>query len=370
MVEKKTNNTEDSVMTEERLRKHLFGGPQVPFWNYDPEQITIGVEIEYFIARVHTDGRFTLATKSEYLSVIENLKRSHSYVDRNLLGQPGRVSKDTECGFITIKPDFAWHILEISFPPRKSIDDLRRLLNNVFSEVDLALSAVGLERLDISVLPNVPEKMELVELDRLHGHIDVLKKQGNLDDFCVPFFPALIAATHIHINCFNEESMPVLPYLYAVEPAIMEKFSRANGFRSNLHKNARTALYESTLGKDYCLRTIPKQVPTGLNELAIAYNSSTKLFPNDSFFPVRDMSYIRPSKYGTLEFRSACSYRDIDTVLRIAQSRTKQLIMAQAMKDIGLEERQKLIAIFSRSTDLSLKDPPKECYPSDSADAG
>ena len=39
------------VVTPEMLRAYWFGWPQVPFWNYDPSKLQVGVKIEYFIAK-------------------------------------------------------------------------------------------------------------------------------------------------------------------------------------------------------------------------------------------------------------------------------------------------------------------------------
>ena len=39
------------VVTPEMLRADWFGWPQVPFWNYDPSKLQVGVGVEYFIAK-------------------------------------------------------------------------------------------------------------------------------------------------------------------------------------------------------------------------------------------------------------------------------------------------------------------------------
>ncbi len=322
------------VMTVERLREHLFGGPQVPFWNYDPAQITIGMEIEYFIAHVKGES-FTLATKAEYLQVMEHLKHDAGYKDYNLHDQPGRVSRDTELGFIAIKPDFAWHILEISLPPRKKIEDLRTLLQTVFGEVDRALAKVGLERLDISCLPEVPEKMELVELDRLNQIANTFNQKVSGKPTIDPSFPAYITATHVHLNAANESNLAILPILFEFDKYIENKFVRAKTFAGSNYENVRTKLYNDTLGEDYLLHTNPDFIPYDLLSLVDAMNSSRKIFPSDNFFPVRNMSYIRPTRYGTYEFRSTCSFKSIETLLEIVQWRCAQLISASYETLVG-----------------------------------
>jgi hypothetical protein len=306
-------------MTPERLRAHWFNGKRVPFWNHDPAQITVGLEIEYFIAKVDSRGAFKLATKAQYIAVVEYLTNHHGYVDRMLPDQPGRVSKDTESGFIAIKPDFAWHILEVAFPPRSGLEDIRSLLETTLREIDTALAAVGLQRLDRSCLPDIPEEIDLVGLKRLEGHLGLLNEHGKELLGPVYIFPALIAATHVHLNCFNEAALEMFPKLYQLEEKALQLFNRPIEFRGKLHKSIRTEFYEMAFGPDYKFIAMPKEIPDSVESYVLLLNSSRGMFPKDDFFPVRDLSYIRPTKHGTIEFRSACSYSRIDQILSIVE---------------------------------------------------
>jgi hypothetical protein len=312
-------------MTPERLRAHWFGKDRVPFWNYDPSQLTMGLEIEYFIGK-QTKSGYQLATKAQYMEVISHLCRDAAYHDRSLKDQPGRVSKDTERGFIAIKPDFAWHILEIALPPRHSTEEIRSLLEKTFAEVDAALAKVGLERLDISCLPDVPEAMELVELDRLSGFNP--GPCSEIDSEVARVFPALIVATHVHINCSDEDFLRLMPKLYESDVEAQKKYTRAKNFRNDSYENVRTMLYQRSMGKNYGLVTVPKFIPNSLNDYSDIYNQSEKIFPHDKFFPVRDMSYIRPTKHGTIEFRSACSFKSVQMILDVCLFRRHQVEQA------------------------------------------
>lgn len=317
-------------MTITRLRKHLFGGVNVPFWAGDPSRLTAGVEIEYFIAHAQGDT-FRLATEAEYRSVIDHLSRDYRYVDRQLPDQPGRVSRDTESGFITIKPDFAWHILEISFPPRANTNQLRDLLTSVTREVDDALARVGLCRLDLSCLSDPPAEMDFVPLDRLAG-----SQFQPPDPDCPtndPRLPAYLTATHVHLNISDESALRTLPQLFALEPLAMAMYARAHEFRGRRYDNVRTELYADTLGRDYPLINIPNPVPASLEDLVNAMNRGKPIFPNDRFFPVRNMSYIRPTRIGTFEFRSACSHWHVEALLEIALWRKVQ---ATAVGAVGI----------------------------------
>lgn len=313
------------MMTSDRLADHLFGGPQVPFWNFNITNLFAGVEVEYFIGN-QTGPTFQLASKSQYMNVVNRLVAKSSYKNWNLRDQPGRISKDTESGFIIIKPDYAWHILEIAFPPRKTTESLRPLISEVLGDLDLALHSEGLQRLDISCLPQAPKAMDLVELDRISLHEKCVKQKVQGRPTIDPHFPAYIAATHVHLNASSKDSLRFLPNLYEFEPLTMKMYSRARRFEGQDYENVRTEFYSETLGHDYLLQTTPKKIPASIEDLRDAMNGSAHLFPNDRFYPVRDMSYIRPTKIGTLEFRSACSFADPEMILEIALWRKAQLI--------------------------------------------
>jgi hypothetical protein len=321
---------DDNIMTEDRLRRHLFSKPKAKFWGFDEANLTIGLEVEYFIAKI-SGSKFRLATKDDYIQVTSILKERFNYIDQNLLDQPGRLSKDTESGFIAIKPDFAWHILEISFPPRQNLDQLRDIITTVFTEVDTALSELHLERLDLSCLPNTPNDIDFVALDRLRDISTTFRPKSLTNPTQDPNFPAYIAATHIHLNAGSEDILKHMPQLFALDPLISKKFTRANEFNGRFYENARTRMYRDTLGDDYLLHTYPKDPAYDLASLVKLMNNSPKLFPSDPFFPVRDMSYIRITRFGTLEFRSCCSFKSVNTLLKIAECRIAQLLAATAI---------------------------------------
>jgi hypothetical protein len=338
-------------MTVERLRNHLFGPANVPFWDYDPAKLTVGVEVEYFIAQSH-GATYTLAKKEQYMAVIRNLIRDHGYKERCLVDQPGRVSRDTDVGFICIKPDYAWHILEISFPPRPGTRELRPLLTSVLAEVDAALAKEGMVRLDLSCLPEPPAEMDLVKLDRLVSADTSCNQKIEGQPTTDPNFPAYVAATHIHLNTSSEESIASFPAIYETEPLTMRLYTRARSFAGCLLENARTELYANTLGRDYPLHTIPRKIPRRIEDLVEAMNAGRKLYPNDPFFPVRDMSYVRPTKYGTVEFRSACSYSSPEILLEIALWRKIQMLAASKYS----ESKTKMISQCLNEEILNLRD--------------
>jgi hypothetical protein len=323
-------NSSVPMMTEERLHAHWFSGPQAPFWNYDPRKITTGIEIEYFIAR-GDESNFILATRDDYLKVMQHLVNRSGYKDHKLHDQPGRISKDTQSGFIAVKPDFAWHILEVSLPPRSNVTEQAVMIENVLAEIDDALSQHELKRLTISCLPG-PQKVDLVGQERLSDFTRAVHQQsgdgGARNPFCDPYFPAYTAATHVHLNAFNDAALNMWPALFAIEAGVGEIYCRGRSFDGISVESVRSEFLKHSMGPGYKLKGIPEKVPVSPAEYAAAMNGSNHAFPHDRFFPVRDVSYIRPSKYGTIEFRSACTTPTVDEIIEIACWRMTQLVAA------------------------------------------
>lgn len=324
-------------MTPERLRAYWFGGIQVPFWNHDPRQLQVGLEVEYFIA--HRSGtRLRLAKQDDFRRVTAVLVRDHGYVDRNLPDQPGRISKDTTLGFVAIKPDFAWHILEIALPPRHATTDVVDLLAATLKGVDQALAEQGLVRLPISCLPDVPEEMELVDLQRLRGFAGAIANRTVHSAFAHPNFPAFITATHLHFNIFRESTLAMLPNLYAQESDTIRRFARPEVFKGKNYDSCRSLFYQESLGTSYLLCNIPRPIPASIEEYCALYNQTPKIFPEDRFFPARDLTYIRPSRHGTLEFRSCSSLTDLTAFCELIEFRRMQIHQNSGSVEVGRQE--------------------------------
>src|SRR5690606_19660087 len=111
---------------------------------------------------------------------------SAGFKDYNLQDQPGRISKDTSSGFVAVKPDFAWHILELSLPPRTSLPSTREILERTFEEVDEALEKSGLKRFTMSCLPQPTENVELVGLDRMADYTCSVRQSTGDNPFVDP----------------------------------------------------------------------------------------------------------------------------------------------------------------------------------------
>ena len=210
------------------------------------------------------------------------------------------------------------------------------LLKNVLQEVDSCLDELGFERLRDSFLSLTPSDMELVEMSRLEGYLDCLQEQSSTNEFFERHFPAFMVATHVHLNVSAEEDLRLVPVLYELEWLALNLFDRTH-HRTNTVRSLRTLYYRDAFGHDYRLVGVPAQIPASLEEYVGQFNDSPQLFPNDPFFPVRDCSLIRPTQYGTLEFRSACTPLEVETVSVIAAFRAVQWLYAIKYADKPLD---------------------------------
>jgi hypothetical protein len=206
----------------------------------------------------------------------------------------------------------------------------------VLQEVDSCLNELGFERLSDSFFDLKPSEMELVEMSRLEGYLNCVQKQSNKNKCSERYFPAFMVATHIHLNVSSEEDLRLMPVLYELEWLALTLFDRTY-HRTSTIRSLRTLYYRDTFGYDYRLVGVPEWIPASLDEYVEQFNASPQLFPNDPFFPVRDCSLIRPTKYGTLEFRGACSPLEMETVSTIVAFRVVQWLYAIKYADKPLD---------------------------------
>jgi len=318
-------------LTVDRLHSHLFSQSKYPSWNGDIEKLIFGVESEYLVLRQGTQDEYLDGIR--FLQLLDQLKTKHSYKQRSS-EDIWRISKDTEWGFVTIKPDFGFHILEISYPPRGCPRELRVLIKRTLTEVDEALDQIDFERAPYGVVRNPEFAFECVQIDRLKNFIEQFSpRTQNSSKYYFPHFPAMIAATQVHLNISHEGVFRDLTAMYELEWKIVDEFSTSTQFNNEILGCARTLLYEETLSSDYRLKNIPNPIPTDIESYVELFNSSRTLFKHDTFFPVRDMTAIRPRPFGSIEFRSTCTQGDVDRILGICAYRAAQVMYGAKFRD-------------------------------------
>ncbi|MBF0207930.1 MAG: hypothetical protein HQK53_13710 [Oligoflexia bacterium] len=316
------------ILTEETLRKRLFpDNHKTPYWDYDFNKLSCGVEVEYLIGDAIVNDK--LMKRDQYLRLITELEK-HGFKNRGLGDQQYRVSKDIENGFIAIKPDFAFHILELAFPPFNSIETFSKILNETTWLIDSILQQQNLTRINSFIInPNlIDEDKSFVNQERLDGYISIIKEIKKRDhlEFSEPLFPACIAAIHIHLNASSEVDLRLIPFMYEMEPIIINKFNKFINYNTRYFgNNIRALIYNHTFGKNYFLSGFPSKIPRDLKSYTELYNNSDPIFPKDPFFPVRDYSFIRPTTFNTMEFRSLDTILDNSKILHAIAWRILQL---------------------------------------------
>ena len=336
------------VLTVEQLDKYLFSIPKYPGYQGDLGRLLFGCETEYLIESIQNPNEFM--GKEVALVLFRYLAEKYNY-RLPFDGPLDRINKDTKFGFISIKPDFAYSVLEISFPPRASVNDLKNLLQSTIDQIDEGLLKLGYRRATYSVVPHAPYKYDLLEMERHGTWLDLFPSRGHQSsEFYFPDYPAMMSSTQVHLNVLDRNFFEYLPLMYEVEWKAVSLFSKSQRFNGLEIGCARVFLLEETLGTEYLLKTIPRAIPTNINEYCNSFNALPKYFPKDPFFPAKDYSFIRPRTYGSVEFRSACAQTDVDQILAVCAFRVLQIAYAlchrsNPIRNSDFDARSSLLAV-------------------------
>ncbi len=317
----------------------LFPKAKIMPWKNDWKKITFGIELEFFIIKKNSHDSLIPATEKDFQLVLDLFEKHFHYKGRRDFGGPYRFSIDDEFGYVSIRPDFSFHILEISFSPVNSAQALAKQFQFWITTLDNILSQAGLKRFQKSYWEGLLVRDNIVALDRLKGHVEMLDKrrQKNASPLCDSFFPGRIVSTHVHLN-LSQDDLALLPALYELEWFVPRFFNQ----HTPVSKDVRTLLYEINLGADYLLKTIPASPPTNIEGLIELYHQSPGLFPNDPNGAVRDLSYIRPRAIGTFEFRSADSLGTLEELLDLVGFRMLQLLYAKTYQNHLIDPSMKV----------------------------
>jgi hypothetical protein len=321
--------------TADQIVKHLFGHARFPDWGGDNEHILAGIELEFLVSRIGNEN--ALMRRVDFLSFVDAMNR-RDFNDNHAGGQRYRLSKEFASGYIVIEPDYAFHVLEIAFPPRRTPQEFRAMVCPTIDAIDDALGEIGFQRLEKSILDPPPRGYDLVNLDRLANFSQHLLKAASPDavkhPLFVPHFGALLASMHVHLNaCGSPLDLNLLPNLYELEWLAHVLFSNCKIFKGKRYCNARALIYPATFPPSYELVYVPPHIPENITELAAIYDRSfPALFPMEPIRGIKDMSIIRPRSFGTFEFRSACTMSNIDKMLGVIGFRIAQLTYAKIFR--------------------------------------
>jgi hypothetical protein len=310
----------------------LFAKPKYPHYGGDLNNLIFGIETEYIVR--HKLDRERYLSRMEFETVCNTLKSKYGYKSRSV-DDIARLSIDTELGFVCIKPDFAYNILEISYPPRRAPDELRDLIEKITDQIDTSLSEIGFTRAESSVVPRTPFNFDLVEFERHSLWLTFFTKRNEKSSpFFFPEYPAMTAATQVHLNILDETFFARLPLMYELEWFAVSRFSKSRIFNEQKNTCSRVLLVDTTLGKDYPLRTVPSKVPNSIEQYLDLLLQTPKYFPKDPFYPSKDYTFIRPRPFGSVEFRSTCSQSSVEDQLKICAFRALQVAYASVQNKI------------------------------------
>jgi hypothetical protein len=289
--------------------------------------LIVGVELEYLIEK--ESEPLALINREEALELYSLLTSDFGF--KVLTPRDSfRLSMETKVGYVTVKPDFAFHLVEISLPPRGSPSELAQLITFILDRLDQALARLKFRRATYSAYPKSSIRYDMVESDRLARFMKYAESaQIGGSPFSNPNYPAIISSVQVHLNILTDEFFPLLPYLYEPEWKIVSMFSNSSVFDEETIGCARILFYEMTLGSNYFLKTIPPIVPKSWDDYASAFNKTPSYDHNGASALPRDYSLIRPREFGSVEFRSACSQISMPSIMAICAMRILQLLYAK-----------------------------------------
>lgn len=330
-------NNHSSQYTEQECEGQYFSKKD-KFWSFKTKDLLFGVEVEYI---VHKKNQPNLLLNKKAYDQLSLHFLNNGYERKINEDGYAEYFKRFKTGHLRIGPDFAHHILEISFPPIQDIEiladlyfDTKEFLESILNKLDYTISPSSKIDLD-------GKKFELLEMERLKGHSNELKKinpNGN------SLFPATITSTHIHLNILDYEYFKNLKSLYFSELISLNLFEK----KENLENRLR--LYNENLGSAYLLKTIPENIPTTIKEYVDLYNRSAPLFPHNKHFPVKDLCFIRPTSFGTVEFRGLSTVQDRNILKKCLYFKKLQALL---IKELNQKPRNESVDFFSIKTLLT-----------------
>jgi hypothetical protein len=278
--------------------------PKLTSWDGDFSSLKIGLEQEHFILKNRT-----VPTLSEVKAVFQDLIRQ-GFVARSFDAdnEPLSANMDFSSGYVSIKNDFCTHVIEIAFPPLSEPEEIEAIYESVWKSVKEALA-----KNKISIIPGAAIADELSAVNLVpHKRIEWYANRRNPEPKPTLWFKhptTLMCATQIHMNILNESFFSKLPSLYSLEYLIPLAFSNSPKLLGEQYHCARPLIWRDNRPVDYPLWDYCDYIPTSKKEYG-------KLIAQTKAFE-RDFSFIAPRDYGSVEFRTACSQDNIQSILEL-----------------------------------------------------
>ena len=274
-----------------------------------------GVEHEIFVLARDNSPPELLQMHDYFLRIAEANNGKTSY--RNNIASS--VLIPTIFGNLEIKNDYCTHILEFAFPPVIQPSDFIALFADIENQTQHLFDVLGL-----IVVPGgaieIPSKFHMCP-----SHDDDGQRTKQVLSRVLPpkplaniHFNAAIAATQIHLDLFDEKIYGCLPTLYDLEYIVPLCFSESTNLFGCAAHCIRPLVYFDNFEDAYLANAVPLTVPNSKTEYE-------KLLRGTKDF-IRDYSFIAPTSYRTIEFRTGCSQKDVNHILEMVAFRVAALM--------------------------------------------
>lgn len=236
-----------------------------------------GVEIEYHLSK--NNGHLN---KKDFIEILKKINHeSKKFVTEDCL----LIVIGSH--YVKIKPDFCYSIIEVEFSFFQNYKDMRKvfalILNQLFyacraNNIEIS-SKTFMEKTGVPDLVNSPYVKRSVRNLRIH----------NKD----MYFASRIISTHIHVNRLNLDSCTQLKEIseFSKNTLSCDELDSLK-LRNDLYEKNLNVNYKELQNKEY------KDVSEYVNIL-----KKDNIFNSKSQTIWKDMSNVRMTKHGTIEFR-------------------------------------------------------------------
>lgn len=277
-----------------------------PSWNQSSENILIGIEHEFFIFQ---NGQApSLPTMHAFY---QRLCANGYSASKEKAGFILEVRKNLKTGYVAINNDFCTHILEIAMPPLVTASEVSQMFDEVMADITLALKEQGISIFYDSTLPDVNFQMELVPHERREWYKN--RRAQSISRLWHPYPTTLMTSTQVHLNILDGDFYQKLPQFYQLEYLYPLFFSNSRCILKNQFHCARPIIWQQNKPLQYNAWAFPGNIP-------MTRESYQKMLDQIEYFS-RDFSFISPRSFGTAEFRSACSQKDLSSILELVALR-------------------------------------------------
>lgn len=332
------------ISIHEQLREELVSRLPSATFATDPGVITFGVEHEFFLTTPDGNPCNHLQSQRFFRVFVEQnvawelqveKLRGTQLVERALFGD--------EWSGAQLKYEYDPHLLEISTPIMTSLTTLLAFFQEIWSATEVAAKSCGLQVTHSPALEGV-DMLQQAERTRRPDTAMLLAYRKKLvanngEPAKLAGFPAVVAATQVHVGGINWGSNEaVVEALYSQLDKLEEVFYEPFDDKSSV-RDLRQRGYCSVF-RGFPLVGTPPFRPwnfrgwidallnsplAGTNE-AWAGKTVTDIGgpPNNDWQlfveRVRDLQWIRPRLFGTLEFRGAPAQPSPDSIVQLAST--------------------------------------------------